>query len=317
MRDNTSPNARRHEHLRKMCQDMSPEEQEPRPVDLSKPKFYERLLADDNDKVLYCVIPKNGCTSWKALMALKSGFFNPFLIQNHPEEVHKPRNMREAGLTFMSNFTIEEIRWRMEKYYKFVIYRHPMERLASAWYNKFVQESWYAEQKYQLIYEKFGRVTDDNVTVVPFTGFLEALTSEEGKTNREIRGFQGDKHWQDQVSMCHPCYIQYDYIAKLETMDVDAQPLLQLFGATELPELNVAKPNGTDSTRWMPRANIKESLAQVSPAVQEGIKVRLQRDMQLLDYTWEEYGLGGIQHDEDVVVSEDTSVQRATSDGIS
>ena len=45
-----------------------------------------------------------------------------------------------------------------------------------------------------------------------------------------------DAHWENYYKVCFPCAIQYDYIAKLETSDTDAQFIIKnkLSGKTEV-----------------------------------------------------------------------------------
>ena len=255
-------------------------------LDFSKPKMYDRILVDEKRKVLYCVIPKNGCTVWKALIAVVSGGMDLEQIARNTEIVHTPLLMQEMGLLYLSKYPIGEIREKLNNYYKFVIYRHPMERLASAWYNKFVQQQWYSLSYFKYVYSAFGERVG-NMTLITFNRFLEALVA----TKPGFGKFQNDKHMRDQYKMCHPCHIKYDYIVKVETMDTDSKPLLELYGASELPVLPARNPvhDKHNAEKLLPRPNISEVLAQLPQDVWTRLKTRLETDMELLGYSWEGY----------------------------
>ncbi len=280
-----SVNAERQAILAEACKKLPDLE---RDLNFSDPITYRRILADNNRKILYCVIPKNGCTSWKALMFISSGAKTLEQVAKNTELVHNPYLLRRGGLVYLSNYSIEEIRLRLKEYYKFVIYRHPIERLASAWYNKFVQERSYSTGYFENIYSTFGKRMV-NLTIVPFNGFLEALVST--NVHRWVR-FSRDKHWEEQFKLCHPCHIKYDYIAKVETMDTDAKVLLTQYNVSQLPALNVADHNvkrRDEVEERISRPNISETLSQLSPDIRSRIKSKLENDMNILGYSWEGY----------------------------
>ncbi len=161
-----------------------------------------------------------------------------------------------------------------------------MERLASAWYNKFVQQQWYSLSHFKNMYSAFGERVG-NMTLITFGKFLEALVT----TNARFSQFRNDKHVRDQYKMCHPCHIKYDYIVKVETMDIDSKPLLKLYGASELPVLAAHNPvhDKHNAEKLLPRPNISEVLAQLPRDVLARLKTRLETDMKLLGYSWEGY----------------------------
>ena len=41
--------------------------------------------------------------------------------------------------------------------------------------------------------------------------------------------FRSDEHWQSQDKLCYPCQINYNYVAKFETLEIDQLHLLRLF----------------------------------------------------------------------------------------
>ncbi len=280
---NVSLSRERQSWAEKACKELHIAE----PRDFFRPKSNERFLADENKKVLYCVIPKNACTSWKTVMALNSGRISREMLREQPYLIHNPIAIETAGLKFLKDYSSEEVRQKLTDYYKFVIYRHPLERLASAWHNKFVQQRWYSQKYFKEVYARYGERIG-GTTLVPFTGFLTALVS----TDRSLSGFRLDKHWTDQYLMCRSCFIKYDHIAKMETLDNDSKELFSLYNITGLPTLNPGMSNSSNVKRlnaWLPKPNVKQAFADLPIAVREKIRAKLNNDMSILGYSWDGY----------------------------
>ena len=83
------------------------------------------LAVNDNLKLIYCVIPKVGTTTWKRVIA-KS------------REI-QPRINRWILWKRLSNYTEEKRNERLKTYFKFVFVREPLQRLLSAYKNNFLQ----------------------------------------------------------------------------------------------------------------------------------------------------------------------------------
>ncbi len=99
-------------------------------------KAYSRLLCDDRHGLLYPGVCKAGSTTWvKTLME----------AQGKPARggVHSARNRQKYNLKRLSSqfYSKEEILYRMQNYFTFVVVRNPFDRLVSAWRNKFVQSN--------------------------------------------------------------------------------------------------------------------------------------------------------------------------------
>ena len=103
--------------------------------------------------------------------------------------------------------------------------RHPVERLFSAWGQKF-SKSHYSVNAYRRRFIKSGMIrpaenSNSSIAATPdthicsFPDFIQYwLTFPEKNYN---------KHWHSILHDCLPCTIKYDYITKLETVEEDSK----------------------------------------------------------------------------------------------
>ena len=166
------------------------------------------LAVDDDLKLIYCVIPKVGTTTWKRAIA-KS------------REI-EPRINRWNLWKRLSNYTEEERNERLKTYFKFVFVREPLQRLLSAYKNKFLQIPSYTKDLRKEIVQSL-RPQDfkpEGKNFVKFKEFIQYFSSNMSR----------DQHWRRYEKLCHPCVIDYDFIGHLETLKEDAALLLKIAG---------------------------------------------------------------------------------------
>ncbi|XP_068726248.1 carbohydrate sulfotransferase 11-like isoform X2 [Montipora capricornis] len=172
------------------------------------------LKVNEKYKVLYCHIPKVACTQWnKVFLALRER-------PNVDLGIHNRGNYKWLN----KGYSDEEIKWRLQTYFKFVFVREPFERLLSAYQDKFVETpDIYFMKKYATkIIENFKHYTDRNSdNELTFKKFIYYITS---------IGFNNDRHWATYESLCLPCHIQYDFIGHFNDMQEEARYLLRRTG---------------------------------------------------------------------------------------
>ncbi|OCT83346.1 hypothetical protein XELAEV_18025885mg [Xenopus laevis] len=200
----------------------------------------KHLVVDDTHGLLYCYVPKVACTNWKRVMMVLTGqgkYKDPSLIPAN--EAHVPSNLR-----LLSEFSTSEINYRLRNYLKFIFVREPFERLVSAYRNKFTRtyNTAFHKRYGTKIIERHRR--DPSVEAlergndVTFEEFLYYLV--DPVTQREE---PFNEHWERVHSLCHPCIIHYDVVGKYETLEDDAEYLLQLIG------VGVKFPSSSKTTR--------------------------------------------------------------------
>lgn len=180
---------------------------------------FKDVYVDDKYKVMYCHIPKTGCTNWKKYLILMSG-------RTKYTKLREIRGSDAHGKLFADNvrtlaeYSDAERSHILRTYFKFMFVRHPLTRLLSAYRNKFEKANnptfeWFRRKI--LIYNNIDSHSENPLT---FTHFLLYLTDPEGK-NMHV-----NEHWQSYQELCHPCRIKYDYIGHVETMTEDVKAIL-------------------------------------------------------------------------------------------
>lgn len=139
--------------------------------------------------------------------------------------------------------------------------RHPFLRVASAFHDKMTfntKSPAYRSlaKSIELQFRKYRQnVTERTIPLkgVPtFEDFVNFLT-----TDKSFRG--NDPHWKDYNSRCHPCIYNYNFIAKLETVEDDMRYLRkklsvpQAYNEVFLRIGKLVKHNETELFRKLPK----------------------------------------------------------------
>ena len=98
--------------------------------------FARSLLFDTERRIVYCAVPKVASSSVKMAMALMTGRAD----DARPISVHDSSYMAHIGLTSLHGrlATGDNRMWsEMEELRKFIIVRHPLQRVVSAYRDKF------------------------------------------------------------------------------------------------------------------------------------------------------------------------------------
>nr|XP_019950960.1 PREDICTED: carbohydrate sulfotransferase 12-like [Paralichthys olivaceus] len=189
----------------------------------------KNLIVDDKHGIIYCYIPKIACTNWKRVMfVLNQSEPYPDPMSLSGDLVHSPDKF-----TLLNSFPRVEMKAKLKHYTKFLFVRDPFVRLISAYRDKF--------QKYnEYFYDNFARDIlrlYDNQSNPPqtaaeasasgvrisFHNFIQYLL--DPKTEKEL---PFEPHWRQMHRLCHPCHIQYDFIGHQETLQEEAEQLLNI-----------------------------------------------------------------------------------------
>ena len=237
---------------------------------------YWPLLADDYHKVLYCTIPKAGCTSFLAMIAQQTGRVSPGTKR---VRVHAPGVLASLGLRYLNTLSKEEIEKRLESYTKVIVVRHPFDRLRSTHNNKFVET--FRGVYPQMYRRKINASIHENVTK-SLEQFLTAVKE------RYHSGYY-NRHWMSYVDLCHPCHIQYDYILKMETLTSDLVNVLPVFNNFEQEQIDFPESNRHQAiaSRVEETSHIFQNL---SLDLVNGLLKINQDDFELFGYQWDNEG---------------------------
>ena len=257
----------RQRHLQAACQNYSR-------VDVKSKKAYNHFLVDDHHQVIYCWIPKAGCTNWKRMMVRLSGRYhgNP----NHRIHVHTG-GTKNYGLRALNSYNWPNITKRLKTYKKFLFVRNPFERLLSGYKNKFLEKEWYFILKFGPAIKRMFRGSAKAKGRVRFEEFVRWLPR---LYNRD--GYF-DEHWKHYYRLCRPCDIDYDFIGKMETMAEDSDYIIRHLYGRQCPPALPQKPGGHKTTDRV----TSTYYSNLSTHVIENLYEAYKRDFVLFDYNRE------------------------------
>ena len=197
---------------------------------LDESKTYRDMLVDEKHKAVYCVVPKSACTSRKAFILNITGKVEPKDQERLHDLAHNLEYYANIGLRYLDSYTPAEREYILRTYFKFLVVRNPYTRLLSAYDNKFkgasAQSSWYHEHMGEYIvneYRNHGK-TVENVKGddVSFKELVEMLSNPNEHSDQRY-----DPHFWNMHASCYPCLVDYDYIAKVETMEYDSDVIIK------------------------------------------------------------------------------------------
>ncbi|XP_076449152.1 uncharacterized protein LOC143285641 [Babylonia areolata] len=180
----------------------------------------DNFLLDDVHHVLYCFIPKNGCSFWKRVFAIIDGSLQGKSVFNLSSTgIHRAaKSFDTLARGHRSLFTMY---YHLQASKKVVFVRDPYERLFSGYVDKLFAPCTMTHTEKNII--QYSRNSWKKETIcnrgVNFTEFLLYVTNE--------RSISVNNHFGQQYTICHPCHIDYDFIGKLETFHEDATVVLQ------------------------------------------------------------------------------------------
>ena len=196
-------------------------------------KVLQHLLFDDDHKVMYCYVPKAGCTMMKTAFLMLQKLFTMDELEKSINVTHKEYLSKVRSLcyhfptdnrTLSCNVPINLIKYKLKTYYKFMIVRNPMERLYSAFHEKLTTST--SPHMYQLMQQYILQYSDDRTSKFPnFKQFVNAFLDANILIN--------DEHFLSMVEICDPCSIRYDFYVNFANMNHDISQMFQLL---EIPQ---------------------------------------------------------------------------------
>ncbi|XP_007933753.1 carbohydrate sulfotransferase 9 [Orycteropus afer afer] len=204
-----------------------------------------RIYVEDKHKILYCEVPKAGCSNWKRILMVLNGLASSAYNISH-DAVHYGKHLKK-----LDSFDLKGIYMRLDTYTKAVFVRDPIERLVSAFRDKFEHPNSYYHPVFgKAIIKKYRpnacEEALNNGSGVKFKEFIHYLLDSHRPVGMDI-------HWEKVSKLCYPCLINYDFVGKFETLEEDANYFLQLVGAPK--ELKF--PNFKDRHSSDERTNVQ------------------------------------------------------------
>ncbi|XP_026674533.1 carbohydrate sulfotransferase 9-like isoform X2 [Ceratina calcarata] len=206
------------------------------------------MIIDTKHGVSWCPIYKAASSTWMKHFATLGGA----LTESTMESIR--RNVLQINTVVRRAFPRDrDIKktYRLNETKKFLIVRHPFERLVSAYRDKLEHaegRDYYYKRFGRHIAHRYHRYRKPNETRIEptFAEFLRFIAEEK----------YFDEHWAPFVDTCEPCTIEYDYILKFDTFDRDQKFLIQELGLDlYLPEneLRNINPRGVTTPALVER----------------------------------------------------------------
>lgn len=203
-----------------------------------RPPLHQTMMLDDL-KIMYLPIAKNACSSMKRLVAELGG------VRLEPkEDIHRKLDNDKTGLLFV-NRSDDDIKKALSEsdWMRFVVFRNPIDRLISAYIEKFVinRESpgvFITCDPVLMRTMKLGWLRKrDYRRGITFRAFVEDVLSQPPNML--------DPHWRPQSEYLK--LFPFTHIYDLKTLEGLSHDLEEHIGRTvEMPRLNAFRQSDTD-----------------------------------------------------------------------
>jgi tetratricopeptide (TPR) repeat protein len=208
-----------------------------------------QVIIDRERKLVYCSIPKNGCTLLKVNMVVNGPAREDYLA---------------SGLTvhdYAKKITAEE--WpdgafTSDAYFRFVVLRDPLQRLVSAYLNRIVRsrndlEPYDALQISRTIRDAQTRlgIPHDLERSISFEEFVRYVST--------AQDVECDRHWMRQVDLVGSDLSVFQHVGKVDRIDETLDMLATRFGFTIERDISLYNRDGSDHiTQYSEAATLKE-----------------------------------------------------------
>ncbi|XP_075049069.1 carbohydrate sulfotransferase 9-like [Mixophyes fleayi] len=182
-------------------------------------KVAAQLYVEHSHKFIYCEVPKVGCSNWKRIIILLNESRGLTINELEKSDVHL-----SPFLIKLSSYPPSIQTQLLANYTKVMVTRHPLERVVSAYRDKFshANKGYYGATIANIIKRRVRKNKNftENITFQEFARYIVLENPQ-----------SADTHWKPMNLLCNPCKIHYDIIGKLETIKQDADFVLKSIGA--------------------------------------------------------------------------------------
>ena len=247
-----------------------------------------QFLVSTHYKYMYCDIGKVASSSLKAALTEigVSQIYGKGGKNIRPPElpkdgkIHLKKTLLLGGITGLGEYSIDSIRQQLNNYTKFMFVRHPIERVISAYRDKLETEAdtYFVRHYGKQIVLKYGKGKHGMIRRLKptFSEFVQFLLTEK----------PWNPHWNTYHSVCIPCFIEYDYIGKLEDMHEDTEHIFNIiFGEATSQKAIEAFPKRNSSKKSGKYVNASQKyLSQLTCEQLEGLHEMFAQDLALYEY---------------------------------
>ena len=191
------------------------------------------IIVNDNKQLMFCYIPKIACTNFLRVFLTLEGGHDPSYVNNITG--YDAHFTSKNQLKFLKDFNKSDQLFRLKYYKKVLFMRDPLERLLSAYRNKFVTHPNPRERQKWLLqvshfYNEFKRrasernfnndYVKDKLTFHQFLYYIMDHLELKGELN---------EHFAPYVNLCNPCDVHYEYIGVYENLREETEYIFKEF----------------------------------------------------------------------------------------
>jgi len=176
------------------------------------------FLRELNTGTIYCYIHKVASSTWMSFFARLENNTNFLRYAEKTGNYYKVKSRLKPGI--LDLFEEDQI--------NFLIIRHPLDRILSAFRDRILNQNTYQAKKHSKLMKKYPALKGEKLPT--FSQFLQYITDD-----------HEDPHWSPYHSLCSPCTVDYDWIIKLEDHNLKdlEDSLLQTSGMTKYGRLQI------------------------------------------------------------------------------
>jgi len=210
----TDEHVARRKQVAEACEKIEEEEGQQR-------RMYSRLRWAVPQRLLYCPVFKAASTTW---------LMNYMRLKNPLAETHKSGNLHKEITELFPPPTVFKLRKKIfSESLKFMVVRHPFERVVSAYRDKlarFSRNPHYLDMRKRII-QRFRKKKKDSSNIPTFHETVDFLLEELEKLESGKEKIFIDGHFMPYSRRCLPCSMDYDIIIKFETLEEDSNYIIK------------------------------------------------------------------------------------------
>ncbi|KAK3849200.1 hypothetical protein Pcinc_044034, partial [Petrolisthes cinctipes] len=287
----------RSQHVKKTCRKYGLDKLSP----TNQPNAWEFLINKQHG-LAWCNVFKAASSTWIYNFNLLAGYTETELMQAK----EAPINLARKRYPRPSVRELQDIFNTTHPPLTFMIARHPLERLVSAYRNKILSGNRYYSRLHRTVlktYPELGPGIQTNVIgsiggvgAGPWGGVVKARTNPRTTVpsfpqfvqylvDRHRQGVKLDEHWTPINTFCTPCLVPFDVYAKVETLEEDGNYIIFTAGIND-----VIKPKRINRSRDQPTDEVADKfLCQLTKTQMEGLLQLYKYDIELFQYDVDKY----------------------------
>ncbi len=213
--------------------------------------------------------------------------------EKHMSFIHSPKTLRKYSIRGLASYNKTQQRSILNNYFKFLVVRHPFDRLLSTYVDKVE----YERNHSQVL----------NLFLTLANNIRKAFNDSSKKLFKETKGRRRvflantqeffylvanyydswfrDVHWGAFYDLCQPCVIHYDAVVRLETVNQDVSGILDKlqYGVNSTGKLPV-----TNTLRYKQGFNfydkVNKAFRGIPPGIVRGVMRVYHKDFELYGY---------------------------------